>query len=35
MMRIGDIVRLAKLNSLDADSKRTYQLFGDPTVFIK
>ena len=35
LMRIGDIVRLSKQNSPDADSRRTYQLFGDPTVFIK
>lgn len=35
MLRIGDIIRLSKQNSQDADSKRTYQLFGDPTVYIK
>lgn len=35
LMRIGDVVRLSKQSSLDADSKRTYQLFGDPTVYIK
>ena len=35
LMRIGDIVRLSKQTSLDADTKRTYQLFGDPTVFIR
>ncbi|CAN5768376.1 hypothetical protein BH20ACI4_BH20ACI4_17030 [soil metagenome] len=35
VLLFGDIVRLAKLNSPDADSRRTYQLFGDPTVFIK
>ena len=35
LMRIGDIVRLSKQTSLDADTKRTYQLFGDPTVFVR
>lgn len=32
--RIGDIVRLAKQTSSDMDARRTWMLFGDPTVQI-
>ncbi|MEO6589498.1 MAG: C25 family cysteine peptidase [Pyrinomonadaceae bacterium] len=35
LMRIGDILRLAKQSSTNADANRTYQLFGDPTVYVK
>ena len=34
-LRIGDILKLAKQASSDADTKRSYQLFGDPTVVIR
>jgi hypothetical protein len=33
--RIGDIVRLGKQTSSDWDVRRTWQLFGDPTVVIR
>ena len=35
MSRIGDILILSKQNTSDADTRRTYQLFGDPTVYVK
>ena len=34
-LRIGDIVRTAKQASADADVRRTWQLIGDPTIFIR
>lgn len=34
-VRIGDIVRLSKQATGDADVRRNYMLLGDPTVFIK
>lgn len=34
-MRLGDIVRSAKNHAASNDVKRTWQLLGDPTVFIK
>lgn len=34
-LRIGDIVRTAKQASADSDVRRTWQLIGDPTIFIK
>jgi len=33
--RIGDVVKAAKRASNDSDVRRTWQLVGDPTVFIK
>lgn len=34
-LRTGDMLIQTKQNTSDADAKRTYQLFGDPTVFVK
>ena len=33
--RIGDIVRNAKQSTTDSDARRTWQLIGDPTIFVK
>ncbi len=35
LIRIGDVVRAAKRAATDSDVRRTWQLVGDPTVFIK
>ncbi len=34
-LRIGAIVRAAKQSTSDQDSRRTWQLIGDPTIFIR
>jgi hypothetical protein len=34
-VRIGDVVVEAKSSTLDRDVRRTWQLFGDPTLFVK
>ena len=34
-LRIGDIARLAKLATQDTEVRRTWQLIGDPTMFVK
>jgi hypothetical protein len=34
-MRIGDIARLAKQATTDTDVRRTWQIIGDPTIFVK
>ncbi|HEY0426722.1 MAG TPA: C25 family cysteine peptidase [Pyrinomonadaceae bacterium] len=34
-LRVGDITRQAKLSTTDSDARRTWQLIGDPTVFVK
>lgn len=33
--RIGDIAREAKQSTVDTDARRTWQLIGDPTIFVK
>jgi len=33
--RIGDVVRTAKSATVDSDVRRTWQLVGDPTVFVR
>jgi len=33
--RIGDVVKSAKQSTVDADVRRTWQLVGDPTVFVR
>lgn len=33
--RVGDVVRISKQSSNDSDARRTWQLFGDPTLIIK
>ena len=34
-LRIGDVVKAAKRASDDSDVRRTWQLIGDPTIFVK
>ncbi|MGC2236352.1 MAG: C25 family cysteine peptidase [Pyrinomonadaceae bacterium] len=34
-LRIGDIARMAKQSTTDSDVRRTWQIIGDPTIFVK